>query len=68
MTDPEFETPNALAALLRWEASGATWELRTSGAERAVVDLCTCDGGQVVGRLVSSDPDFLAHVRGSVRE
>lgn len=61
----ERKSPDALAALLRWEASGAGWVLRSLDAGGAVVDLLTCDGGQVVGRLLSSEPGFVAHVRTS---
>jgi len=57
------ETSNALAALLRWEAAGATWRLRSIGPGPAVVDLLTCDGSEVVDRVVSSDPDLVAYVR-----
>jgi hypothetical protein len=58
----EQEAPDALAALLRWEASGADWVLRELDAGRAVVDLLTCDGGEVMGRLASSEPGFVGHV------
>lgn len=55
---------DALAALQRWEASGAAWVLRDDpGSGELVVDLLTCDGGDVVGRLASADPGFVAHVR-----
>lgn len=57
------ETPDALAALRRWESSGATWALRVVGAQAAVVDLITCDGAEIVGRLVSSNPEFVAYVQ-----
>ncbi len=59
------ETPDALAALLRWEAAGASWVrvTRSDGDHSAVVDLITCDGTEVVGRLISSDPEFVAYAR-----
>lgn len=57
------ETPDALVALLRWEVSGAKWTTREARAHSAVVDLITCDGAEVVGRLVSSDPEFVAYVQ-----
>lgn len=61
MTSPD---PDALAALRRWEASGAGWSVReVDAAGVAVVDLLTCDGGEVVGRLSSADPAFVAYVR-----
>lgn len=60
MTEPE--TPDAAGALLRWQATGATWVLRGWEGEAAVVDLLTCEAGEVVGRLRSSDPAFVARV------
>jgi hypothetical protein len=54
---------DALAALLRWEASGAAWRLHEDDGTEAVVDLLTCDGGDVVGRLTSADPRFVGYVR-----
>nr|WP_300150525.1 hypothetical protein [Propionicimonas sp.] len=53
---------DALAALLRWEASGADWVLRELDAGRAIVDLLTCDGGEVTGRLASAEPGFVRYV------
>ena len=61
----ERKASDALAVLQRWEASGAVWVLRSSGAGSAVVDLLTCDGGEVMGRLESADPEFVAHVLGT---
>jgi hypothetical protein len=59
------QTRDALASLLRWEASGATWVLRDRTDRWAVVDLLTCDGGEVMGRLASSEPEFVTYVLGS---
>lgn len=55
--------PDALAALLRWEAAGGEWVVRAPDGASMVVDLTTCDGGDVMGRLVSSSPEFIAYVR-----
>ncbi len=55
---------DALAALLRWEAAGGTWVQRGRSGGALVVDLVTCDGGEVVGELRSPDPAFVAHVLG----
>jgi hypothetical protein len=60
--DPASE-PDALAALLRWEAAGGEWVVRAPDGASTVVDLTTCDGGDVMGRLVSSSPEFVAYVR-----
>lgn len=52
----------ALAQLLRWELSGATWRLERFSAGSAVVSLCRCDGGEEVDTLVSDAPDLVAYV------
>jgi hypothetical protein len=51
-----------LADLRRWIDSGGVWELVEVDADRAVVALITCTGGEVVGTLDSRDPDLLAFV------
>jgi hypothetical protein len=53
---------HALEALRRWEQSGASWALRSLDAGVAQVDLISCDGGELMGHLVSSEPDFVAYV------
>ena len=60
--------PDALAALLRWEAAGGKWVVRAPDGASTVVDLTTCDGGDVMGRLVSSSPEFVAYVRAGMRD
>lgn len=62
------QTNAALAALLRWEAAGGTWVMRAGKSRSTVVDLTTCDGGDVMGQLVSSSPEFVAYVRAGVKE
>lgn len=52
-----------LAALQRWSDSGAVWRVLTRSRDSVTVALFTCDGGEEVDRLTSSDPavlDFLA--------
>ena len=56
------EGPDALAALLRWEAAGGTWVAHAQGGS-TTVDLITCDGGEVVGHLNSTSPEFVTYVR-----
>jgi hypothetical protein len=48
--------------LRRWEEHGAEWRLVSMGADRAVVDLCTCYG-EPVERLESGDPELLRFLR-----
>jgi hypothetical protein len=51
-----------VAQLRRWEESGATWRVvvRTPGAVELA--LLTCDAGEEVDRVRSSDPAVLDHV------
>jgi hypothetical protein len=54
---------DVLASLQRWRDSGAVWRVVTRSRESVTVALFTCDGGDEVDRLTSSDPavlDFLA--------
>ena len=51
-----------LAALRRWEDSGAVWRVLSRAEGTVTLALCTCDGGEEMSRIVSDDPDLLAHV------
>lgn len=51
-----------LAAVLRWEASGGTVRTLAWGPP-VVVALITCDGGQEMQRITSSEPDLAARLR-----
>ncbi len=42
---------DALAALRRWEESGGTWRVAVRRPARLELELLTCDGGEVMGRL-----------------
>ncbi len=53
---------SALDELRRWEDSGAGWRVRSRAGGRLVLALLTCDGGEEVQRLESSDPAVLAWV------
>ncbi len=48
-----------VAALRRWEDSGALWRVLQLGADRATVGLFTCDGGEEVGRLACEGPELV---------
>ena len=48
---------DALAALRRWEESGGTWRVVVRRPARLELELLTCDGGEVMGRLVAAPPD-----------
>ena len=53
---------DALAHLRRWEESGATWRVVVRTPESVELALLTCDAGEEVDRLRSSDPAVLNHV------
>lgn len=44
------------AAVDRWETAGGTWSIASVGEDAAVVDLCRCDGGEVVEQLTLTSP------------
>ena len=53
---------SALEDLQRWQAAGGLWRVVGQRSGRTLVELCRCDGGEVVGRLTSDDPQFLDYL------
>jgi hypothetical protein len=53
---------DALARLRRWEESGATWRVLVRTPEDVEIALLTCDAGEEVDRLRTSDPAVLEYV------
>jgi hypothetical protein len=53
-----------VAALQRWEASGAVWRVASRHAGGVTVALCRCDGGEEVERFSSDDPELIAFLDG----
>jgi hypothetical protein len=51
---------NVIASLVRWTDSGAMWRVTSRTATAVTISMCTCDGGEVVQRLHSTDPAVLA--------
>jgi hypothetical protein len=49
-----------VAALQRWEASGAVWRVASRTGAGVTVALCRCDGGEEVSRFSSDDPELIA--------
>jgi hypothetical protein len=49
-----------VAALQRWEASGAVWRVAARNANGVTVALCRCDGGEEVSRFSSGDRELIA--------
>ena len=50
------------AVLQRWEGSGAVWRVISRSAGWMVISLLTCDAGEEMDRLTSSDPELLDYV------
>ena len=51
-----------LDVLRRWEDGGAAWRVLAHGPDAVDIALLTCDAGEQVGRLFSSEPDVREHV------
>lgn len=54
--DPVVAEP-PLEVLRRWEGSGGTWRVLVRTPERVVLELATCDAGEVMATLESAPPD-----------
>lgn len=48
--------------LLRWESSGAIWQVVARSKDAATIGLMTCTGGEEVDRLVTDDPAVLEFI------
>jgi hypothetical protein len=53
----------ALDRLRRWEDSGGTWRIVVEAGDAVDISLLTCDAGEEMDRIRSTDPDLLEHVR-----
>jgi hypothetical protein len=56
------EADEVVAQLQRWTDSGAVWEVVRRAAGGVEIALLTCDAGEEVARLRSSDPGVLAYL------
>jgi hypothetical protein len=56
------EDRDLVETLLRWEESGAVWQVVARTPSRVTVALLRCDGGEEVERLATTDPATLAFV------
>ncbi len=62
--EPEaYDDP--ITVLRRWEAAGAVWRVAARTASSVTISLCTCDGGEEVSRIHSTDPGVVAFVTSS---
>ena len=52
----------ALERLRRWEESGATWRVLVRTPESVEIALLSCDAGEEMDRLRTTDPAVLDHV------
>lgn len=55
-------TVSVVRLLRRWEDSGAIWRVMSRSAGRIEISLLTCDAGEEMDRLTSSDPELLDYV------
>ncbi len=53
-----------LAVVRRWEDSGGLWRVLTRSGSGVQVALLTCDAGEEMARVTSSDPDLLSYLAG----
>jgi hypothetical protein len=51
-----------LETVLRWVGAGGTWQLVRVRDGCVELDLLTCSGGEVMGRLRSREPDVRQYV------
>lgn len=56
-----------LARLLRWEDSGGGWRVAAVGNGSLTLSLVTCDGGEEMEVLTSTEPAVRDHVGGRHR-
>ncbi|QCU79450.1 hypothetical protein E7744_10125 [Citricoccus sp. SGAir0253] len=64
---PSGPVPPDLERVLRWEDSGGGWRVARIGGGSLTLSLVTCDGGEEMGVLTSTDPSLIAHVAGRSR-
>jgi hypothetical protein len=53
-----------VAALSRWEASGAGWRVARRTTDRVVVELLTCDGLDVAGMIEARPAELDGYLAG----
>lgn len=58
-TEPERDV---VEDLQRWEDSGATWQVTHRAAGQITVGLFSCDGGEEVARISSTDARLIDFV------
>jgi hypothetical protein len=61
---PSEEAVDHVRDLVRWEHSGAIWRVLDRSASTLTIGLFSCDGGEQMGQVASSDPAVLGYVGG----
>lgn len=56
--DSASSAGSAVRVLQRWEGSGGVWRVVSRSAGRIEISLLTCDAGEEIDRLTSSDPEL----------
>ncbi len=64
MTAASGAPDTALEQLRRWEDSGGVWRVLPSPGPALEIALLTCDAGEEMARVNSSDPRLRAYVDG----
>lgn len=63
-TPPAQPSPDAqIQRLERWLTHGGTWRLLDDRGWQVGVALCRCDGGEVVDRFTTDDPETIRWLR-----
>ena len=68
MSDDTEGGRDYVAELMRWEDSGATWQVLVRTRHGVTIGLMRCDGGEEVDRFTSDDPRLTAFVDARARE
>lgn len=53
---------SVLQALRRWERSGGVWRVQSRSPGRVHVVMLTCDAGEEMDRITSTDPEVLEFI------
>jgi carbonic anhydrase len=63
----DASTTGLIAVLQRWRDAGGTLSIVSHRDGTSIVALCTCDGGEEMDRLVTSEPAACAWIAENAR-